>query len=282
MSRKEGEEGRGRKTGEKKDRGQEEGRSRDRKEGRGGGKKEGEDGRKGKDGREGGRRMEGRNGRKEGKKEGMRGWKRRERKGQEERWRMDGREERREQKGRREDGRKGGRMEEGRIEGRGGWKRTGRKGQEERGKEGLWRVGPLITVGGVVVICSSVRWWSWLFVHHCMLIAVDGVVVVVWAFVALVVWACPSVNGMVVGAAFWFAILDHVVGGCWWLLVVVGYVVVSIRRCVWVLGVGHSRRLSCALSFSSTLQCPPLFLLDSGHSGRIRWNGTGIQWIPLE
>ena len=102
------------------------------------------------------------------------------------------------------------------MKGREGKKRTGRKGQEERGNEGLRRVGPLITVGGVVVICSSIRWWSWLFVHHCMLIAVDGVVVVVWAFVALVVWACPSVNGMVVGAAFWFAILDHVVGGCWW------------------------------------------------------------------
>ena len=41
----------------------------------------------------------------------------------------------------------------------------------------------------------------------------DGVVVVVWALVALVVWALVSVNGMVVGAVFWVAILDRVVGG---------------------------------------------------------------------
>ena len=27
---------------------------------------------------------------------------------------------------------------------------------------------------------------------------------------------------------------------------------------------------------------PPLFLSDSGHSGRIWWNGTGICWIPLD
>ena len=146
----------------------------------------------------------------------MGGWKRRERKGQEEKGRMIGREDRREQERSGEDGRKGGRMEEGRMEGRGGWKRTGRKGQEERGKEGLRRVGPLITVGGVVVICSSIRWWSRSFVRHCALIAVDGVVVVVWAFIALVVWARTSVNGMVVGAAFWFAILHRVVGGHRW------------------------------------------------------------------
>ena len=48
-----------------------------------------------------------------------------------------------------------------------------------------------------------------------MLIA-DGVVVVVWALVALAVWALVSVNGMVVGAVFWVAILDCVVGGRRW------------------------------------------------------------------
>ena len=46
-----------------------------------------------------------------------------------------------------------------------------------------------------------------------MLIAVDGVVVMVWALVALVVWARVSVNEMVVGAVFQLAILDRVVGG---------------------------------------------------------------------
>ena len=45
----------------------------------------------------------------------------------------------------------------------------------------------------------------------------DGVVVVVWALVALVVWALISVDGMVVGAVFWVAILDRVVGGRRWL-----------------------------------------------------------------
>ena len=101
----------------------------------------------------------------------------------------------------------GRRKEEDRKEG------AGRKGGR---KDGLQRVEPLITVGGVVVIRSSIRWWSRSFVRHCALIAVDGVVVVVWAFVALVVWACASVNGMVVGAAFWFAILGRVVGGRRW------------------------------------------------------------------
>ena len=38
-----------------------------------------------------------------------------------------------------------------------------------------------------------------------MLIAMDGVVVVVWALV--------SVNRMVVGVVFWVAILDHNMGG---------------------------------------------------------------------
>ena len=38
-----------------------------------------------------------------------------------------------------------------------------------------------------------------------MLITVDGVVVVMWALV--------SVNGMVVGAVFWVAILNRVIGG---------------------------------------------------------------------
>ena len=79
-------------------------------------------------------------------------------------------------------GQKGGRMEEGRMERRGGRKRTGRKGQEEGGagrKDGLQRVEPLITIGGVVVIHSSVRRWLRSFVRHCTLIAVDGVVVVV-------------------------------------------------------------------------------------------------------
>ena len=55
--------------------------------------------------------------------------------------------------------------------------------------------------------------------RHCALIAVDGVVVVVWVFIALLVWARASVNGMVVVAAFWFAILDRVVGGRRWLWV---------------------------------------------------------------
>ena len=89
---------------------------------------------------------------------------------------------------------------------RGGWKEgEDGRGQQGRGrkkggrKEGLQRVGPLITVGGMVVIRSSIRQWSRSFVRHCALIAVDGVVVVVWALVALVVWARVSVNGMVVG-----------------------------------------------------------------------------------
>ena len=107
----------------------------------------------------------------------------------------------------------GGSRKEGREDGReGGWKRGGwKEGEDGRGqqgwdrkkggrKEGLQRVGPLITVGGMVVIRSSVRQWSRSFVRHCVLIAVDGVVVVVWALVALVVWARVSVNGMVVGA----------------------------------------------------------------------------------
>ena len=154
----------------------------------------------------------------------------------------------------------GSRKEEGRMEGRGGWKRTGRKGQEERGKEGLRRVGPLITVGGMVVIRSSVRQWSRSFVRHCALIAVDGVVVVVWALVALVVWARVSVNGMVVGAAFWFAILGRVVGGRRWswvtsllaFVAVCGYwelaaVVVCRARVVFRVSVIRRRRGPCLL-----------------------------------
>ena len=130
----------------------------------------------------------------------MGGWKRRERKEQEERG---------------DDGWEGGSRTEGREEGReaewkrGGWKEEEEgRGQEGRGrkkggrKDGLQRVEPLITVGGVVVIRLSVRRWLRSFVHHCALIAVDGVVVV-WALVALVVWARVSVNGMVVGALLW-------------------------------------------------------------------------------
>ena len=158
------------------------------------------------------RREEGRNGRMEEERKEGTGRKR------EEGW----------EGGKKGAGRKRGGWKEGREDGRG---EDGRKGRMEedrkegagtKGKEGLRRVGPLITVGGVVIIHSSVRWWSRSFVRHCALIAVDGVVVVVWAFVALVVWARASVNGMVVGAAFngmvvgaafWFAILDRVVGG---------------------------------------------------------------------
>ena len=92
-------------------------------------------------------------------------------------------------------------MKEGRMEGRGGWKRTARMGQEERGEEGR------LTESGT----PHHRWWDARhpFVRssvvavvraHCALIAVDGVVVVVWALVALVVWARVSVNGMVMGA----------------------------------------------------------------------------------
>ena len=42
----------------------------------------------------------------------------------------------------------------------------------------------------------------------------NGVVVVVWVLVALLVCALVSVNGMVVGAVFWMALLNRVVGGC--------------------------------------------------------------------
>ena len=94
----------------------------------------------------------------------------------------------------------GRRKEEDRKEG------AGRKGGR---KDSLQRVEPLITVGEVVVIRSSIQRWSRSFVRHCALIAVDGVVVV-WALIVLVVWARVSINGMVVGAH----ILDRVIGGC--------------------------------------------------------------------
>ena len=166
--------------------------------------------------------------REEGKKDGMGGWNGRMEEGRKE-W-EDGRGEKgrdRKKGGGWMGGRKeGSRKEEGRMEGREGqWKRgqwkegEDGKGQEGRDrkkggrKEGLQRVGPLITIGGVVVICLSVHRWLWLFVCHCALITVDGVVVVVWVLIALMVWACVSINGKVVEAAFWLAILNCVIGG---------------------------------------------------------------------
>ena len=89
----------------------------------------------------------------------MGGWKRRERKEQEERVMMDGRQGAG-QKGGRMEGREDGRGEDGRGEEGRGRKKGGRMG-------GLRIVAPLTTIGGVVVIrlWAVVRSWVVAVVH---------------------------------------------------------------------------------------------------------------------